>query len=93
MAVQNAPRYASLAEAASYARIHPKTLRRRIDAGELTGYRLGSRILRVDLDEVDAMLQPNAKTAEHISKLVDTFPPLTDEQRDRLAVLLNGTAA
>lgn len=65
MAVQNAPRYAPIGEAASYLGVHPKTLRRRIAAGELTGYRMGSRILRVNLDEVDALLRPmpNAKTA------------------------------
>jgi excisionase family DNA binding protein len=31
------------------------TIRRRIAAGELTGYKLGPRILRVDADELDAL--------------------------------------
>ncbi len=30
---------------------------------------------------------------EYVRQLVDTWPPLTDEQRDRLALLLRGTAA
>ena len=29
-----------------------------------------------------------ARLAEHITRVVDAAPPLTDEQRDRLAVLL-----
>ena len=32
-----------------------------------------------------------AKLEAHIRSVVDTFPPLTPEQRDRLAVLLRGT--
>ena len=33
------------------------------------------------------------KLAEHIAKVVAEAPPLTPEQRDRLAVLLRGGAA
>ncbi len=33
------------------------------------------------------------RLAEHIRKAVDSAPPLTAEQRDRLAVLLRGGAA
>lgn len=49
-------RFADLAEAATYARCNPKTIRRRIADGTLTGYRLGPRLLRVDLNEVDDRL-------------------------------------
>jgi len=34
-----------------------------------------------------------AKLAEHIAKAVAEAPPLTDEQRDRLATLLRGEVA
>lgn len=34
-----------------------------------------------------------ARAEDYIRKLVDTFPPLSDEQRDRLALLLRGAAA
>jgi len=34
-----------------------------------------------------------ARLEEHIRKLVDSAPPLTAEQRDRLAVLLRPSAA
>jgi excisionase family DNA binding protein len=36
---------------------HPKTLRRLIAAGLLTGYRVG-RAIRIDLDELYAALPP-----------------------------------
>lgn len=32
------------------------------------------------------------RLAEHIQKIVDAAPPLTPEQRDRLALLLRGTS-
>ena len=51
-------RYAPLSVAAEYASVSPRTLRRRIAAGDLTGYRIGPRLLRVDLAELDAMLRP-----------------------------------
>lgn len=34
---------------------------------------------------------PTQARAERIRRLVDTFPPLSAEQRDRLAALLGGT--
>lgn len=34
-----------------------------------------------------------ARLAEHITRVVDEAPPLTTEQRDRLAILLRGGAA
>lgn len=33
------------------------------------------------------------KLADHIARTVDAWPPLTPEQRDRLAVLLRGGGA
>jgi excisionase family DNA binding protein len=35
-----------------------KTMRRWIAEGRLTGYRMGPRLIRVDLAEVEAMLRP-----------------------------------
>lgn len=51
-------RLAALADAAAYAGVSPKTIRRRISDGSLRGYRMGPRLLRVDLNELDAMLRP-----------------------------------
>ena len=52
------PRIASIAAAAEHAGVAPKTIRRYIAAGRLTGYRFGPRLIRVDLDELEAMLRP-----------------------------------
>lgn len=51
-------RWASLAEAADYIHISQKTLRRMIAAGSITGYRLNARLVRLDLNEIDAALSP-----------------------------------
>lgn len=51
-------RLISLPDAAEYAGVHPRTLRRYIAAGRLTGYRLGPRVIRIDADELDALLTP-----------------------------------
>ena len=48
----------SLAEAAEQAGCNPKTIRRRISDGSLTGYRMGPRLIRVDLNELDRLLRP-----------------------------------
>jgi excisionase family DNA binding protein len=47
----------SIRAAASRADCSEKTIRRYVAQGKLTGYRFGPRILRVDMDEVDALLQ------------------------------------
>jgi excisionase family DNA binding protein len=51
-------RLGSLYEAAAAWHVHPDTIRRRVASGELTGYKLGRKILRVDLDEVDSLFRP-----------------------------------
>lgn len=49
-----ARRLASLGEAAAHASVSIDTIRRRIADGSLAGFRLGNKIIRVDLDELDA---------------------------------------
>ncbi len=51
-------RYSSIAAAADLVGTSPKTIRRRIADGSLTGYRMGPRLIRVDLAELDAMFRP-----------------------------------
>jgi excisionase family DNA binding protein len=51
-------RLVSPAQAAVYAGVHTDTIRRYISQGLLTGYRLGNKLIRIDLDELDAMLRP-----------------------------------
>jgi len=53
-----ARRFGSIADAAEFAGVNPKTIRRRIADGTLTGYRMGPRLIRVDLNELDAILRP-----------------------------------
>lgn len=56
--ITHARRLASIQQAAEYAAISPKTLRRRVADGSITGYRAGPRLIRVDLNEVDRLLTP-----------------------------------
>lgn len=51
-------RLVAIQTAADYAQVHPRTIRRRIADGCLTGYRFGPRVIRIDLDELDATLRP-----------------------------------
>lgn len=51
-------RYATAASAAEYAQVTPRTIRNWIQRGMLTAYRAGTRIVRVDLNEIDALLSP-----------------------------------
>jgi excisionase family DNA binding protein len=51
-------RYAKLAEAAEYLGVTDRTIRAMIADGRLRGYRNGGRLVRVDLNEVDAAMQP-----------------------------------
>ena len=48
----------SISHAAEHASVCTRTVRRWISQGDLVGYRLGKRIIRVDLNELDAMLRP-----------------------------------
>ena len=51
-------RLMGIAEAAEYANVHPSTLRRRIADGQLPAYRVGPKLLKVDLDDVEALIRP-----------------------------------
>lgn len=49
---------ASLMVAADHAKVSTKTIRRYIARGDLTGYRMGPRLIRIDLNELDALMTP-----------------------------------
>jgi excisionase family DNA binding protein len=51
-------RYANLVQAAEYLGVTDRTIRAMIAQGRLTGYRNGARIIRVDLNELDAAMKP-----------------------------------
>ena len=51
-------RIATVAEAAEHYGVCTKTIRRYITDGRIPSHRLGPRLIRVDLDELDAVLMP-----------------------------------
>lgn len=51
-------RYAKIEEAAQYLGVHHRTIRKMIADGRLTGYRSSGRMVRVDLNDIDAAMKP-----------------------------------
>lgn len=52
-------RYAKIGEVAEYLGVTDRTVREMIADGRITGYRNGTRLVRVDLDEIDTVvMQP-----------------------------------
>jgi hypothetical protein len=47
-----------LAEGSAYSHLSVKTLRRYGAAGRITLYRIGPKLLQVDLDELDRIIRP-----------------------------------
>jgi excisionase family DNA binding protein len=54
----NTRNYATLKQAAEYLGVTDRTIRQMIADGRLTGYRNGPRLIRVDLNEIDAVMEP-----------------------------------
>jgi excisionase family DNA binding protein len=52
------PAYLGIPEAATYLDVDTKTIRRLIAAQRLPGYRLGNRIIKIKVADVDAVLTP-----------------------------------
>jgi excisionase family DNA binding protein len=57
----NRKNYETLAEAAERTHVSVRTLRRWIAQGRLNVYRVGPRLLRVDPDDVEAMMKPSLR--------------------------------
>jgi excisionase family DNA binding protein len=51
-------RYVKIREAADYLGVTERTIRQMISDGRLTGYRSGPRLVRLDLNEIDAAMTP-----------------------------------
>lgn len=51
-------RYVTIAQAAEYLAVTDRTIRQMIADGRLTGYRSGRRLVRLDLNEIDAAMRP-----------------------------------
>lgn len=52
------PEYISPADGAARWDVSKDTIRRLISSGQLTGYRLNNRVIRIRVDELDACFQP-----------------------------------
>jgi excisionase family DNA binding protein len=52
---QDKPGRVSLRVAAAHVDVHPDTLRRRIAERKLAAYRMGPKLIRVDLADVEAL--------------------------------------
>jgi len=77
----------SIADAAERLDCTPRTIRRYISTGTLRGYRVGPRLIRVDLAELDALLCPIPTAGGHDAGLASLTGAA---QRDRLAARLRG---
>lgn len=51
-------RYITQAEAAEYLGVTTRCIRKMVSDGRLTGYRCGQRLIRLDLNEIDAAMRP-----------------------------------
>lgn len=51
-------RWATIQQAADYLGVSTRTIRQMISDNRLRGYRNGARFIRLDLNEIDAALQP-----------------------------------
>ncbi|MHC9292024.1 excisionase family DNA-binding protein [Mycobacterium sp. LTG2003] len=49
------PRWATKTEAAQHLGVHPNTIARWADEGRIRRHRFGPRLIRFDLNEIDAM--------------------------------------
>jgi excisionase family DNA binding protein len=54
------PRWASYRETAAYIGVNERTVRQMVDDGRLKQYSLGKRLVRFDLNEVDAAMRSDA---------------------------------
>jgi excisionase family DNA binding protein len=52
------PKRVSISDAAGLVGVHPRTIRRYIASGRIPAYRVGPRLLKVDLDDVQTLLVP-----------------------------------
>ena len=53
-----ARRWASIKQTAQHLGVTDRTVRAMIADGRITGYRSGNRLVRLDLNEVDAAMRP-----------------------------------
>lgn len=88
----------TVAEAARYKGVHDRTIRRWIWEGRLPAERVGPRLLRIKVADLDALGKEAtpATSADPIReaamRVVAEAPKLTGEQLDKICALLQGAA-
>jgi excisionase family DNA binding protein len=88
-------RLRSIAVGAEYADVSTKTIRRYIADGRLTGYRIGPRLVKIDLDDLDALVrriptirpEGTAARAPWPPGVTQTATPMTRHRRHKNAPL------
>ena len=77
-------RYLTVKEAAERVGVHPRTIRDRVDTGQLPACRSG-RILRIQTDHLDALfnVQSPSESDEHDQGLAARVDHIMDENRNR----------
>lgn len=55
-------RWATKTQAADYIHVHPETIDAWVEQGLVTAYRFGPRLIRIDLNEIDAMGTADTRT-------------------------------
>lgn len=103
MPTVNSNEYITIPCAAKRAQVTTRTLRSWVASGLLPAYRIGPRVLRIMVADLEAIIKPvnsgaTGQDAESsieaaIQRAVDTAPPLTDEQVARITLILRGGGA
>jgi excisionase family DNA binding protein len=91
------PRWATINQAADYANIPRRTLRRWVNDGTLPAHRLGPRKIQVNLDDLDRMRSPVRKASRWLTpadeqlarEVAAALLPLADWQKEKLSLLLS----
>jgi len=55
---ESPPRWATKSQAAEHVHVHPDTIDQWVKLGLITAYRCGPKLIRYDLNQIDAMLTP-----------------------------------
>lgn len=89
--------FIGIPEAAEYFDVDHRVIRGLIKSGKLQGYRVGNRIIKVRISDLEAALTPVTPTrpelppniAERVRKVVAELPELSDAQVQRITALLS----
>lgn len=88
-------RLISAKQAAEHIGVKPDTIRVWAREGKISEWRLSQHISRYDADEIAAFIESTRQPAgsadrigDHIAKVLESAPELTEEQKQRIVALL-----